>query len=216
MYYLIYKITNIINEKIYIGKHQTQDINDDYMGSGKLLKRAILKYGIQNFKKEILFLLNNEQEMNEKEKELVNTEFLSSENTYNLCPGGHGGFGYINKNGLNLYGANVRNLEIHRKRGREILANKILYDKNYRQKYTENVSKSLKEYYKTHEGTFKGKKHTEETKKIISEKRKGTGKGIENSQAGSFWVTNGIENKKIKKDGIIPDGFFKGRCIKPK
>lgn len=66
------------------------------MGSGKLLSRAILKYGKQNFKKEVLFILNNEDEMNAKEKELV----VIDETTYNLCPGGQGGFGYINHNGL--------------------------------------------------------------------------------------------------------------------
>ena len=66
------------------------------MGSGKLIKRAIQKHGIENFTKEILFVFDNEQEMNEKEKELVQI----SESSYNLCPGGHGGFGYINTNKL--------------------------------------------------------------------------------------------------------------------
>jgi hypothetical protein len=45
MNYLIYKITNIVNDKIYIGKHQTENINDTYFGSGVALERAIKKYG---------------------------------------------------------------------------------------------------------------------------------------------------------------------------
>ena len=64
------------------------------MGSGKLIIAAIKKYGVDNFKKEILYIFDNEKDMNSKEKELV----ILSENSYNLCPGGQGGFGYINKN----------------------------------------------------------------------------------------------------------------------
>ena len=56
MHYIIYQITNTVNGKIYIGKHQTTDVNDSYMGSGKLLKAAINKYGLAAFKKEILHI----------------------------------------------------------------------------------------------------------------------------------------------------------------
>lgn len=62
-YYVVYQITNLINGKIYVGKHATDDINDDYMGSGKILKKAIKKYGIDNFKKEILFECSSYDEM---------------------------------------------------------------------------------------------------------------------------------------------------------
>jgi hypothetical protein len=58
-YYTIYKTTNLINGKIYIGKHETSDLNDTYMGSGKVLMNAIKKYGKDSFKKEILFKLKN-------------------------------------------------------------------------------------------------------------------------------------------------------------
>lgn len=93
MFYTIYKITNTVNNKYYIGKHQTKDLSDGYMGSGTLLKRAIKKYGVENFSKEILHVFETEEEMNAKEKELVQL----SENSYNLCEGGKGGFGYINQ-----------------------------------------------------------------------------------------------------------------------
>lgn len=100
MKYTIYKITNKVNNKIYIGKHQTKDPNDGYMGSGKMLRRAQKKYGIENFIKEILYIFDTEDKMNAKEKELVTEEFCLREDTYNICIGGQGGFSYINNNTL--------------------------------------------------------------------------------------------------------------------
>jgi hypothetical protein len=97
MFYIVYKITNKLNNKYYIGMHKTNNLNDAYMGSGRLIKRAITKYEIENFEKEILHIFDNEQDMKNKEKELV----VVSEETYNLLEGGKGGFGYINQNNLN-------------------------------------------------------------------------------------------------------------------
>jgi group I intron endonuclease len=91
MKYIIYKTTNLINGKIYIGKHQTENINDTYLGSGVALEKAIKRYGKQNFKKEILFVFNTEKEMNEKEKELVTESFIGTNKTYNMGVGGEGG-----------------------------------------------------------------------------------------------------------------------------
>jgi len=97
MFYTIYKITNKINNKEYIGKHKTSNLDDHYMGSGKNLKRAIIKYGIENFIKETLFVFDNEDEMNRKEAELVTEEYCNRKNTYNICEGGKGGWSYLNK-----------------------------------------------------------------------------------------------------------------------
>lgn len=177
MYYTVYKITNNINGKYYIGKHQTKDLNDGYMGSGKLLKRAIKKHGIEKFSKEILHIFETEEEMNAKEKELV----VISEQSYNLCEGGQGGFGYIYRNKLKDYsrnsdisgfkyftpeqrsqysrlGANIRNKD---------RSNETAHD---RQKY---VSRS-----------FLGRNHSQESKEKISHSKKGTGLGKANSNFG--------------------------------
>lgn len=91
MKYTIYKTTNLINNKFYIGKHQTKNVNDSYYGSGIALKKAIKKYGKENFKKEILFVFETEKEMNEKEIELITEEFVSRSDTYNVGVGGEGG-----------------------------------------------------------------------------------------------------------------------------
>lgn len=110
MYYVIYQITNKINNKIYIGKHITKDINDSYTGSGKLVNAAFNKYGIENFTKEILFVLETEEDMNAKEREIVTEEFCLRKDTYNLCVGGRGGFSYINRNKLNNENKDKKNV----------------------------------------------------------------------------------------------------------
>jgi hypothetical protein len=80
MFYTIYKITNKINGKVYIGSHKTRTLDDNYMGSGKYLLRAIEKHGEDNFTKEILYVFDNPEEMYTKEAELVNDDFLAEAN----------------------------------------------------------------------------------------------------------------------------------------
>ncbi len=98
MKYIVYKITNLVNQKIYIGVHKTNDVDDGYMGSGKLIKRAIKKYGVDNFKKENLAIFDNSQEMFQMELEIVNNLYLQKTNVYNLKQGGQGGWDFVNNN----------------------------------------------------------------------------------------------------------------------
>jgi hypothetical protein len=91
MRYTIYQTVNKINNKVYIGKHQTENPNDTYLGSGIALRNAIKKYGVENFEKIILFDFDTEQEMNDKERELITEEFVKRKDTYNRGVGGEGG-----------------------------------------------------------------------------------------------------------------------------
>lgn len=96
MFYYLYKITNTLNNKIYIGIHQTTNLNDGYFGSGLNLHRAIKKYSKENFVREILEFFSDEKSMFLREKQVVNSMFVDSDSTYNIVEGGHGSFSYIN------------------------------------------------------------------------------------------------------------------------
>ena len=89
-YHIIYKTTNLINGRFYIGMHSTNNLDDNYLGSGWILKEAIKKYGRENFQKEILFIFNTRLEAREKEAEIVNTDFIKDNSNYNLVIGGMG------------------------------------------------------------------------------------------------------------------------------
>lgn len=68
MYGYIYKTTNLINGKIYIGQHKATIFeNNNYLGSGNLIKRAIKKYGEEHFKVELIDVAENQKELDEKE-----------------------------------------------------------------------------------------------------------------------------------------------------
>lgn len=101
--YIVYKTTNLINGKIYIGVHRTNiDEDDPYIGNGiindttredrKGIHVAVRKYGYKNFKRETLFEYEDSEAGKRlayaKEAELVTREFVNNPNTYNLCTGG--------------------------------------------------------------------------------------------------------------------------------
>ncbi len=91
MQFTIYQTTNFVNGKIYLGKHACSCKSCRYLGSGKLLTAAIRKHGRDNFTKEILFEFNTEEEMNLKERELIDETFVGRSDTYNIGVGGEGG-----------------------------------------------------------------------------------------------------------------------------
>lgn len=165
-HFLVYQIKNLLNDKIYVGVHKTNDINDDYMGSGTRIKQAIEKYGLENFEKTILKECKTEKEMFALEAEIVNDEFLLRNDTYNLKLGGNGGWDHF---------STIPELrEARDKRMSEL--GKSCTDIPLTEKHKEKISNSVK--IAIAEGRlnlptggtgFAGKSHSEESKKKISE-----------------------------------------------
>lgn len=109
MFYTIYQTTNNVNGKKYIGKHVTDNPWDGYIGSGIVLTKAIEKYGRVAFTKEVLFIFDNEADMNNKESELITPDIVMSEEYYNIALGGDGG-AIVLKPGHPLYESTCRKI----------------------------------------------------------------------------------------------------------
>jgi hypothetical protein len=147
MYYILYKTKNNINDKIYIGVHKTNNLEDNYLGSGKTLIKAIRKYGKNNFKRTIIRYATNEEDMYKLERLYVTERFIKSKNTYNLKLGGEGGWKFINDNRLNH--------SEESNKSRKIKCSQAHKDGKYK-------------HVKRDTFGFKGKKHTNKSKKKIS------------------------------------------------
>ncbi len=130
MFYTVYKTTCLLNGMYYYGVHKTKNIDDGYLGSGKYLQRAIKKYGEQNFTKEILFLVDNAQEMFDIEKTLITEEVLKDKKSYNCKLGGSANFYYINENKLN-----------HKANQHLIHSSKCKANTEYREAFSKKMSK---------------------------------------------------------------------------
>lgn len=220
MHFYTYKITNLINGKIYIGVHKTKNLEDGYMGSGKILNRAKEKYGIENFHKEILMFHDSESDMFEIEELIVDRNFIDRRDTYNLKIGGQGGWDYINRNlgnGHFLKCANNPNSRRAFIEAGKAHNTRIKIDPNYKLMICSKISNSLKVTFSKTGGAWVGKKHKSET----IEKVKNTfvkinhQKGEKNSQFGKMWIYS-LElkqSKRIYNHEKIPNGWVKGRKI---
>jgi group I intron endonuclease len=207
MYYTIYRMTNNLDGKFYIGMHQTKRLDDGYIGSGKLLKRAITKHGEENFSKEILFIFDCRQDMIDKEIELITEDLVKNPNCYNLTVGGWGGNRITDPNHPVWVGVRSGTLATSQnKKYAEDPAFRSRYCSQRRQNMTNNHIAGKIKY-----DTFTGKTHSEATKLKMSKSKRGKGVGEANSQAGTMWITNGEVNKKVKKGDDIPLGFRVGR-----
>lgn len=179
MFGYIYKTTNLLNNKIYIGKKHSNEFIESYFGSGKLIKRAIEKYGIENFKVEMIDTANSLEELNQKEQYYIemNNSIYKNGLGYNVSQGGDGG--YL------LYGADEETINKFKQKCRENSigdknpnygnGDKISGDKNpaKRPEVREKLSKASSGENNAMHGVrgeahhLYGKSHSEETKNKI-------------------------------------------------
>lgn len=91
MYHYLYKTICLINQKYYIGMHSTTRLDDNYLGSGLIIRRSLKKYGVGQHVKEILLFCSSRRELCCKERDIVNETLLQDPLCMNLKIGGEGG-----------------------------------------------------------------------------------------------------------------------------
>ena len=201
MFY-IYEIKNLLNNKTYIGQrkcpaNKTPE-TDSYMGSGDLIRKAIKKYGLQNFSKLILESnIGSKKEVDKREIYWISKYKEQGGAEYNLSTGGTGGnLGeYVNK----LIKKSKENISEETRRKMSESAKKKIFTEEHRRnigissmgnrsRKGQHISEEQK---KKQSEALSGKNFTIEHKKKISDALKGH-KGF---LAGKHWKI--VDGKRI-------------------
>ena len=232
-YYLIYQVTNNVNGKIYIGMHETNDLEDDYMGSGKILNKAKEKYGLENFTFKVLMYLQNREEMQLLEHYVVTPEFCAREDVYNIKEGGYGGWDYVNLSSDFAIGTEKRRKQFHAKGGIEsqkrfkenhngmsITRYTIdnMTNEEYEKFYQKRSESVIKYWQENPDKKLLGEKNpmfnkevSNQTRRLISDAMK---TGANNMKNAHWYVNFELQQCMPIKDGDkIPDGFILGRIV---
>ena len=207
MFYTVYKITNSVNGKIYVGLHVTKDLDDDYLGSGKQIQAAVKKYGRENFKREYIQICETPEEMYALEANIVNEEFVKRTDTYNMKTGGTGSWSHVNNNLAKYREARSKLRKQRNDAGDNPFFSPEWQKKNNSMNNPEIVQMLVK----------RANSPEAIAKKKATWQKTGRGKAEKNSQFGTCWITHSkLGNKKIKKDDLekfLSLGYTKGRTV---
>lgn len=157
---IIYKTTNTINGKIYVGLDTKN--NPNYLGSGKILKLAIKKYGKENFKKQIIV---ESLKISIEEAKEIEVFWINKLNATNPE------IGYNIRNSLVYSNYGIKRSDEFKNKLSEL--NKGENNRMYGKHHSEETKKILKEKLNGEKSPLFGKHHSEKTKKILSEQKKG-------------------------------------------
>ena len=208
-HHIIYRTTNLLNNRYYIGMHSTENINDGYLGSGRRIKAEIKKYGKENFVCEILEVLPTHEALKLREAEIVNAKMLTDKFCLNLKDGGEGGFDHLNDGSDD---------HILRRSKGTINSNKSS-NRNWMAQSAKAVKTRKERGHIPFNGkrqTFTGKSHSQESKDAIGKANSISQLGEKNSQHGTCWVKKDGSSLKINKqnlDEYIRNGYSLGRTM---
>lgn len=213
-YYFVYETQNLVNQMTYIGCHATNNLNDEYLGSGKHLKRAIQKYGMENFSRRIIQVFDNPIDMFSLETSLVTEEYVRNPNTYNLVIGGYGGFKVQN---IEEWKSKLKKSSSRRINKQPALG--LRHSPESKKKISESL-RGRKAWNKGLPGTWIGKSHTEESKIKISKSRKGLTAGENNPMFGKSavrgrkWYNDGYKTFYLFPNDPLCSSLIPGRLPK--
>ena len=224
MLYTVYKVLNLLTGEFYIGVHKTVDPNDDYLGSGKIIRAQVAQHGRANFSKEILATFQKRRDAYDMERAVVEP-LLGTPGFLNLHPGGQGGFGYVNR----PHGAGDIGRSRAKERGAHLVASRCCREKferdaGFREAMRATSARNLlvgrarKQYLEASKrGTevWTGCKHTPETRKRIAEGIKGAANGA----FGTVWLHHPDtgDNKRVSSVDVPTleaQGWVRGRRLR--
>ena len=204
MYFYVYQITNLLNNKIYVGKHKSakHPFENGYYGSGRQIKHAIAKYGIEHFQKEVLHYCDSMEEMSAKELSIVTEDFVKRKDTYNMHKGGNGGWDHYNGS------------DKHREKSRLGGRNSSSRASNpFKDPEFQKTVAWTRDYERLREiGKLANTAEANLKRKITFEQTKHS-QGEKNSQFGRIWISNVLtkEVKRITINDTIPEGWVRGK-----
>lgn len=204
-YHFVYKTTNTVNGKYYVGMHSTDYLEDGYIGSGKKLWNSIRKYGRDKFVIERIEFFETRELLVEREKALVNEDLLKDPMCMNLMKGGEGGF-------ISEEQQRKRSIAAGLAKAKRLKEDFVMLSEL--KECAANNFKSAHINGKIKYDTFTGRTHAQKTKDEIGYKNSINQTGNKNSQFGTCWICKNNINKKIKLnelDSFLLQGWIKGR-----
>lgn len=171
-YHFIYKTTNLLSGRYYIGMHSSDSLTDGYLGSGKRLRYSINKYGKEHHVREILEFCKTREELKSREEEVVNLNEIAKIDCMNMVVGGQGmvsGFRHTIETREKMSIAKQNMTDETKEKIRKGLIGNTNGLGNIGKIVSDTAKKKMSISKKANKNPFFGKTHTSDNRKKISE-----------------------------------------------